>query len=187
MAINLTKGQKIDLTKTNPGLKSVMVGLGWDPNPGIGKFDCDASALILTSGKLKDTKDIVAFTNLKHKSGSVIHQGDNLTGQGEGDDEKILVDLVKLPAEYDKIVFVVNIYQAVQRKQHFGMIRNAFIRLVDTSTKQELLRYSLSDDYGGMTAMIFGEVYRHGGEWKFAALGQGTNDSGIPDIARRYQ
>ncbi|MDR0653163.1 MAG: TerD family protein [Synergistaceae bacterium] len=187
MAINLIKGQKIDLTKSNPGLKAVMVGLGWDPNPGTGKFDCDASAFVLSSGKLKGDKDAVSFVNLKHKSGCVVHQGDNLTGKGEGDDEKIFVDLAKLPAEYDRVVFVVNIYQAVQRHQHFGMIRNAFIRLVDTSTEQELMRYSLSDDYSGMTAMIFGEVYRHNSEWKFAALGQGTNDAGIPDLARRYQ
>jgi stress response protein SCP2 len=112
--------------------------------------------------------------------------GDNLTGQGEGDDEQIIVDLAKMPSEYDRIVIVVNIYQAYQRKQHFGLIKNAFIRLVDAKTNTEMCKYNLSEDYSGMTAMIFGEIYRHEGEWKFNAIGQGTKDSGLGELANRY-
>lgn len=112
--------------------------------------------------------------------------GDNLTGAGEGDDEQIIVELARVPAEYDRIVIVVNIYQAVQRKQHFGMIKNAFIRLVDARNNMELCRYNLTEDYSGMTAMVFGEVYRHNGEWKFNAIGQGTNDNSVGELANRY-
>lgn len=112
--------------------------------------------------------------------------GDNLTGAGDGDDEQIVIDLARIPADYDKIVFVVNIYQALQRRQHFGMIQNAFIRLVDGRNNNELCKYSLSEDYSGMTAMIFGEVYRYNGEWKFNAIGQGTNDPGLNELARRF-
>ena len=125
--------------------------------------------------------------NLHHKSGTVQHLGDNLTGEGDGDDEQIVVDLSKIPAEYDRIVIVVNIYHAVQRKQHFGMIENAFIRLVDGKNNREMCKYDLSEDYSDMTAMIFGEVYRHDGEWKFNAIGQGTKDPGIAELATRYK
>ena len=112
--------------------------------------------------------------------------GDNLTGEGEGDDEQIVIDLDRVPSEYDKIVIVVTIYQAQQRKQHFGLIENAFIRLVDGKNDQEILKYNLTEDYSGMTAMIFGEIYRHNGEWKFGAIGQGTKDTSIGDLCRRY-
>ena len=131
-------------------------------------------------------KDVVYFGNLTHSSNSVRHMGDNLTGAGEGDDEQILIDLKSVPAKYDRIVFAVNIYQAYDRHQHFGMIQNAFIRLVDGRNNNEMCIYNLTEDYSGMTAMIFGEVYRYHGEWKFNAIGQGTNDGSIGDFAKRY-
>ena len=200
MAVSLQKGQKVSLTKSNPGLSKVMVGLGWDEAPqkaqgvfgalfGGGKtqdIDCDATAILLQGGKLRGKEDIVYFGNLRHMTGMVQHMGDNLTGAGEGDDEQILIDLAGLPARYDRIVLVVNIYQAHKRGQHFGMIRNAFIRLVDARTNVEMCRYDLTENYSGMTAMIFGEIYRHNGEWKFNAIGQGTNDAGIGDLAQRF-
>lgn len=196
MSISLQKGQKVSLSKDNAGLSQVLVGLGWDeaPRKRAGFFapkpkpiDCDASALLLKNGKLADQSDVVYFGNLRHKSGTIQHMGDNLTGAGDGDDEQILVDLAKIPAEYDRIVIVVNIYQAFQRNQHFGMIQNAFIRLVDGRNNREMCQYNLSEDYSGMTAMIFGEIYRHNGEWKFNAIGQGTNDPGIGELANRYR
>lgn len=195
MSISLQKGQKVSLTKENAGLSNILIGLGWDeakrarggffaPKPQ--SIDCDASALLLKGGKLYDKSDIIYFGNLQHKTGAVWHMGDNLTGAGDGDDEQIVVDLSRLPQEYDRIVLVVNIYQALQRKQHFGMIENAFIRLVDGKTNREMCKYNLTENYSGMTAMIFGEVYRHNGEWKFNAIGQGTNDPGIGQLAQRY-
>ncbi len=200
MAINLQKGQKISLTKENAGLSKIIVGLGWDEvrQSGSGGFlsalfgtqpqaiDCDASAILLKNGKYVSKDDLVFFGNLKHKSGTVNHMGDNLTGAGEGDDEQIVIDLSKVPAEYDKIVIVVNIYQAVRRRQHFGMIENAFIRLVDAKNNKEICKYNLTENYSGMTAMIFGEVYRHNGEWKFSAIGNGTTDPGIAAVCQRY-
>lgn len=195
MSISLQKGQKVSLTKDNAGLSEIIIGLGWDeaPRKKGGLFarkpesiDCDASAILCISGKFRDKADVVYFGNLKHKSGAVKHMGDNLTGAGEGDDEQIIVDLKQVPSEYDKIILVVNIYQAVQRKQHFGMIKNAFIRLVDARNNMELCRYNLTEDYSGMTAMVFGEVYRHNGEWKFNAIGQGTNDNSVGELANRY-
>lgn len=194
MSISLQKGQKVSLSKDNAGLSKVIVGLGWDevkqkkgffapkPQP----IDCDASALLLRNGRLCAKEDIVFFGNLVHPTRTVQHMGDNLTGAGEGDDEQIIVDLASIPAEYDKIVVVVNIYQAVQRKQHFGLIENAFIRLVDARTNTEMCKYNLSESYPNMTAMIFGEIYRHNGEWKFNAIGQGTTDPGLGDVANRY-
>ncbi len=197
MSISLQKGQKVSLSKERAGLSGVMVGLGWDEIKQSGglfgglfsnkqTIDCDASAILLKNGKLVDKSDIVYFGNLRHKSNTVIHQGDNLTGAGEGDDEQIMIDLSRVPADYDKIVIIVNIYQAVQKKQHFGMIENAFIRLVDVRNNSEICKYNLTENYSGMTAMIFGEVYRHNGEWKFGAIGQGTTDPGIGELCRRY-
>ncbi len=145
-----------------------------------------ASALMLRSGKLCANEDIIYFGNLKHPTGTVQHMGDNLTGAGDGDDEQIIIDLAAVPQVYDKIVVVVNIYQAVQRKQHFGMIKNAFIRIVDARNNTELCKYDLSEDYSNMTAMIFGEIYRHNGEWKFNAMGQGTTDPGLGELANRF-
>ena len=181
--------------KDHAGLSKVVVGLGWDeakrekggffapkPQP----IDCDASAILLKNGRLFDKGDLIYFGNLRHRTGSVVHQGDNLTGAGDGDDEQIIVDLSSIPAEYDKIVFVVNIYQAVQRRQHFGMIQNAFIRLVDARNNNEMCKYNLSENYNGMTAMIFGEIYRHNGEWKFNAMGQATTDASLGELANRY-
>lgn len=200
MSISLQKGQKVSLSKDNTGLGKIVVGLGWDEvqqSSGGGflkslfgsspqAIDCDASAILLKNGKLTDKADVVFFGNLKHKSGTVVHQGDNLTGAGEGDDEQIVIDLARVPAEYDRIAIVVNIYQAVKRNQHFGMIQNAFIRLVDARNNHEMCKYNLTENYSGMTAMIFGEVYRHNGEWKFSAIGQGTNDPGLGELTRRY-
>ena len=190
MPINLSKGQKVDLTKGNPGLKSIMVGLGWDVNAFDtgADFDLDAAAFMLgADGKCPTDKEFVFYGNLAHPSESVKHMGDNLTGEGEGDDEQIVIDLDRVPSEYDKIVIVVTIYQAQQRKQHFGLIENAFIRLVDGKNDQEILKYNLTEDYSGMTAMIFGEIYRYNGEWKFGAIGQGTRDGGIGEMAARFQ
>ncbi|MBD5130918.1 MAG: TerD family protein [Ruminococcaceae bacterium] len=196
MSVNLQKGQKVDLTKGNAGLKCLVVGLGWDEAPK--KFslfnkqediDCDASAILITesTGKLAGPVDVVYYGQLMHRSGAVRHCGDNLTGAGDGDDEQIIVELNKVPADYNKIVFVVTIYQAMERKQQFGMIRNAFIRIVDADTGSELCKYNLSENYDGKTAMIFGEVYRYNGEWKFGAVGEPTNDNGIGDMAARFQ
>lgn len=201
MSISLTKGQKVSLTKDNTGLARVIVGLGWDEaqhssggglfsslfgGASSGPIDCDASAILLKNGKFVGRDDLVYFGNLRHKSGTVIHQGDNLTGAGDGDDEQIVIDLSKVPSEYDKIIIVVNIYNAAKRHQHFGMIQNAFIRLVDARNNNEMLKYNLTDNYSGMTAMIFGEIYRHNGEWKFTAIGQGTTDPGLSELCRRY-
>ena len=142
---------------------------------------------MLINGKLIRKEDLVYFGNLNHMTGTVQHMGDNLTGAGDGDDEQIVIDLASMPAEYDRIVLVVNIYQALKRNQHFGLIENAFIRIVDQRTNQEICRYDLTENYSGMTAMIFGEVYRHNGEWKFNAIGQGTTDPGLGELAHRYQ
>lgn len=199
MSISLQKGQKVSLSKDNAGLAKIIVGLGWDEvqqssgglfgalfGGGQQAIDCDASAIMLRNGKFIDKDDLVYFGNLKHRSGTVVHQGDNLTGAGDGDDEQIVIDLLRVPEIYDKIVIVVNVYQAVQRRQHFGMIKNAFIRLVDARNGNEMCKYNLTENYSGMTAMIFGEVYRHNGEWKFNAIGNGTTDPGLSELCRRY-
>ncbi len=196
MSVNLQKGQKVDLTKGNAGLKTLVVGLGWDEAPK--KFslfskqediDCDASAILINgqTGKLNGPVDVVYYGQLMHRSGAVRHCGDNLTGAGDGDDEQIIVELTKVPADFSKIEFVVTIYQARERKQHFGMIKNAFIRIVDADTGTELCKYNLSENYDGKTAMVFGEVYRYNGEWKFSAVGEPTNDNGIAEMAARFQ
>jgi len=187
MSVNLKKGEKINLTKDGgQGLRSVMVGLGWDEAPHSGGFfglfkpqaiDCDASVILCgADGKVIAPGDakrsVVYFGNLSHPSGAIVHQGDNLTGEGEGDDEQIMVDLTRVPAEIQKMVFTVNIYDADKRGQHFGMIRNAFIRLVDRSKGSEICRFNLTEDYSGMTGLVVGEIYRRNGEWKFNAIGQ---------------
>lgn len=198
MSVNLQKGQKVELKKSNGGaLRTVMVGLGWDEvqqskgffgafKSGGADIDCDASAFICQNGRLMGKEDIVYFGNLRHNSGCVQHMGDNLTGAGDGDDEQIMINLAALPAKYDKIVVVVNIYQAMQRRQHFGMIRNAFIRICDADTNQELCKYNLSENYNGMTAMVFGELYRYNGTWKFNAIGQATQDNDLGSLAGRF-
>lgn len=195
MSVKLQKGQKVSLSKERAGLSKIIVGLGWDEAPRKKGFfgtkpadiDCDAFVLMLKGGKLADVKDIVYFGNLSHKSGSVIHTGDNLTGAGEGDDEQIIIELDKVPADYDKLILAVNIYQADKRKQDFGMIENAFIRLVDARNNEEMCIYNLTENYAGQTAMLFGELYRHNGEWKFGAVGMGTKDIGINEFAKRYR
>lgn len=203
MSVSLQKGQKVDLTKGNNTLKSIVVGLGWDEGGkeatgglfgglfggGAKKqdIDCDASAIICgAGGKLTAKEDIIYFGNLKHTTNCVRHMGDNLTGAGAGDDEQIWVDLQALPSKYEKIVFVVNVFQARERRQHFGMIKNAFIRIVDADTNKELFKYNLSENYNDMTAMIFGEIYRYENEWKFSAVGQATTDNGIGEVSKRF-
>jgi len=200
MSINLKKGERISLTKDNAGLSKIMVGLGWDAAKKSGggllgslfggsapNIDCDASVLMLDSNdRIKGKDDIVYFGNLKSKCGSVRHMGDNLTGDGEGDDEQIMVDLKNVPANIQKLVFVVNIYDCVRRKQDFGMIGNAFIRLVNLDGNKELVKYNLTEQYGGKTALIVGELYRHGSEWKFVGVGEGTGDTSLKDIAQKY-
>lgn len=188
MSVKLQKGQKVSLTKEQPGLSRVIVGLGWDEAKGYGStsIDCDAFALLLTAGNLTEKKDVVYFGNLHHYSRAVNHMGDNLTGAGEGDDEQIVIDLDSVPEQYDRIVIAVNIYQAKQKRQHFGMIENAFIRLVDARNNKEICIYNLTENYSGSTAMLFGEVYRRNGEWKFSADGQGTPDGSVAEVAKRY-
>ena len=188
MAVSLQKGQKVELRKSDgSSLKRVIVGLGWDVAVKGHSIDCDASAFACRNGKLMNSSDIVYFGHLKHSSGSIMHTGDNLTGAGDGDDEQIIVDFSKLPQDYDKIVFVVNIYNSKQRRQHFGMIQNAFIRIVDAESNTELCKYNLTEDYDQMTAMIFGEIYLRNGQWKFNAIGQGTKDSSVDDLAARFR
>lgn len=195
MAVSLQKGQKVELRKANGNeLNKVVIGLGWDAVAQKRGFfarkidiDCDASAFVCSNGKLVDISDVVYFGNLTHKSGTIRHMGDNLTGEGDGDDEQIFIDLKSLPNNYDKIVFVVNIYKAFERKQHFGLIENAFIRVCDGESNQELCKYNLSENYDNMTAMIFGEVYRYNGTWKFNAIGQATQDNDLGALAVRFQ
>ena len=195
MSVSLQKGQKVSLSKENAGLSKIIIGLGWDQAnqkkrlffaPKAQEIDCDSAAIMLQNGKFIDKTDLIYFGNLRHKTDTVFHMGDNLTGAGAGDDEQIMIDLSAIPPQYDKIAIVVNIYQAMQRKQHFGMIQNAFCRVVDVRNNQELCKYNLTGNYSGMTAMIFCELYRRNGEWKFSAVGQGTNDPGLGELAKRY-
>ena len=174
--ISLFKGQKIDLTKGNPKLSKILVGLGWDTKKYDGgyDFDLDAAAFLLgSSGKVQSDSDFVFYNNLKHNSGAVQHMGDNLTGAGDGDDEQIRVDLSKLPANIDKVAFTVTIHEADTRRQNFGQVSNAFIRIVDESSGKELIRYDLGEDFSVETAVVVGELYRNAGEWKFNAIGSG--------------
>lgn len=176
MPVSLSKGQKISLTKGNPGLKKVVVGLGWDINAFDtgASFDLDSSAFLLTdAGKVSKPEDFVFYGNLNHPSGAVSHCGDNLTGAGDGDDEQIKIDLSKVPAEITKIDFTVTIHEAEARRQNFGQINNSFIRIYNEETGEEILRYDLGEDFSIETAAVFGELYKHGDEWKFNAIGSG--------------
>lgn len=176
MPISLAKGQKVDLTKGNPGLSKIMVGLGWDVNAFDSgtAFDLDTAAFMTGgNGKCPTEKEFIFYGNLEHTSGSVKHLGDNLTGNGDGDDEQILIDLSLIPANIDKIAFTVTIYDAETRRQNFGQVSNSFIRIVDERTGQELIRYDLGEDFSIETAVVVGELYRHNGEWKFNAMGSG--------------
>jgi tellurium resistance protein TerD len=187
MGVSLSKGGNVSLTKEAPGLTAVLVGLGWDARTTSGQdFDLDASALMIgTSGKILSDSHFVFFNNLTSPDGSVEHTGDNLTGEGEGDDEVIKVNLAGVPAECDKLVFTVSIYDAEARGQSFGQVRNAYIRIVNQAGGGEIARYDLSEDASTETAMLFGEVYRNGAEWKFRAVGQGYT-SGLSGIARDF-
>ena len=188
MAVCLKKGQKVDLTKGNPGLKKVIVGLGWDVNryDGGSDFDLDASAFMLgANGHVTADSDFIFYSNAAHASGSVVYGGDNRTGAGEGDDEQITVDLGLVPANIEKIDFTVTIYEADVRRQNFGQVSNAYVRIVDEATGSELIRYDLEEDYSIETALVVGELYRHGGEWKFNAIGSGFQ-GGLEALCRNY-
>ncbi len=188
MPINLSKGQKVDLTKGNPGLKNIMVALGWDVNAfdSGADFDLDAAAFMLgETGKCPTEKEFVFYGNLEHPSEAVKHMGDNLTGEGEGDDEQIQIDLAKIPANIAKIAFTVTIYDAEVRRQNFGQVSNSFIRIVDESTGAELIKYDLGEDFSIETAVVVGELYRHNGEWKFNAIGSGFQ-GGLAALCAHY-
>lgn len=187
MGVSLTKGGNVSLTKEAPGLTDIVVGLGWDARTTTGTdFDLDASAIALKpDGKVYSDQHFVFFNNLKSPEGAVEHLGDNLTGAGEGDDEQIKVHLTQVPPDIDKIVFPVSIYDAGARQQSFGQVRNAFIRIVNESGGSEIARYDLSEDASTETAMVFGEVYRAGSDWKFRAVGQGYA-SGLRGIAQDF-
>jgi tellurium resistance protein TerD len=184
VAISLTKGGNVNLSKEAPGLTAVFFGLGWDVRTTTGDdFDLDASAIACnTSGKVVSDQHFVFFNNLKTPDGAVEHTGDNRTGVGEGDDEVIKVDLATLSADVDKVAFIASIYDADTRKQAFGQVRNAYIRVVNQADNNELARYDLSEDYSTETALVFGELYRSGGDWKFRAVGQGYA-SGLAGVA----
>ena len=187
MGVSLSKGGNVSLSKEAPGLSAVLVGLGWDARSTTGAdFDLDASALLLNaSGKVVSDLHFVFYNNLTSPDGSVEHTGDNLTGEGEGDDESIKVNLAAVPAEVERIVFPVSIHDAETRAQSFGQVRNAFIRVVNQAGGTELARYDLSEDASSETAMVFGELYRNGTEWKFRAVGQGYA-SGLAGIAADF-
>lgn len=176
MAISLQKGQKVDLTKNSPGLSKLIIGLGWDTNKYDGGFDydLDAAAFLLgEDGKVTSEKDFVFYGNLSHSSNSVVHLGDNLTGDGDGDDEQMKIDLSLVPENVHKIDFTVTIHEYEARKQNFGQVSNAFIRIVDQDKNEELIRYDLGEDFSVETAVVIGELYRNGAEWKFNAIGSG--------------
>lgn len=188
MPINLSKGQKVDLTKKNPGLKSIMVGLGWDVNAfdSGADFDLDAAAFMLgDNGKCPTEKEFIFYGNLTHPSEALKHMGDNLTGEGEGDDEQIFVDLSKIPSNVSKVAFTVTIYEAESRGQNFGQVSNSFIRIVDESTGQELIHYDLGEDFSIETAVVVGELYKYNGEWKFNAIGSGFQ-GGLAALCGHY-
>jgi len=188
MPINLAKGQKVDLTKGNPGLKKIMVGLGWDVNAfdSGSSFDLDAAVFMVGSnGKCPTEKEFVFYGNLEHESGSVKHLGDNLTGEGDGDDEQITIDLSAIPANIDKIAFTVTIYDADTRNQNFGQVSNSFIRIVNEENNEELIRYDLGEDFSIETAVVVGELYRYNGEWKFNAIGSGFQ-GGLAALCNHY-
>ena len=187
MAISLQKGGNVNLSKEAPSLKQMAIGLGWDPRATDGAgFDLDGSAFMLkASGKVRSDSDFIFYNNPKSADGSVTHAGDNTSGAGEGDDEKILIDLSAVPAEIDKISIGVTIHDADARKQNFGMVAKAYIRCLDANTNKEIARYDLSEDSSTETAMIFGEIYRAGSEWKFKAVGQGFK-GGLGPLARSF-
>ena len=193
MAISLKKGQKVDLTKGNPGLSKLLIGLGWDTNKydGGSDFDLDASAFLLgANGKVRKDEDFIFYGNLDSPDGSVHHTGDNLTGEGEGDDEVLTIDFTKVPADVDKIAITVTIYEAQVRKQNFGQVSNAYVRVARMANAQdmqgtEVLRFDLMEEFSVETALVVCEIYRHNGEWKFNAVGAGYQ-GGLEALCRAY-
>ncbi|WP_372425445.1 TerD family protein [Salinarimonas chemoclinalis] len=187
MGVSLSKGGNVSLSKEAPGLTNVIVGLGWDPRATDGaEFDLDASVfLVKDDGKVRTDQDFIFYNNLKSVDGSIEHTGDNRTGEGDGDDEAVKVNLAGVPAEVKRLVFAVTIHEGEARKQNFGQVSNAFIRVVNAAGGAEIARYDLSEDASVETAMIFGEVYRHGDEWKFKAVGQGFA-GGLGPLARHH-
>lgn len=186
-AISLVKGQKVDLTKTNPDVKAFKVGLGWNPNAAVGgTFDVDVSAFILgANGKRVSDSHFVFYNNLKSPNDFVTHTGDNRDGQGEGDDETLIVDFSKVSPEEEAIVFVVTIHDAAAKNQNFGQVQGSFIRICDNATGQEIMKYDLNEDYSVETAMEFGKLYKKDGEWKFEAIGTGMK-GGLQDYLNKY-
>ncbi len=188
MPINLSKGQKVSLTKDNPGLNNILVGLGWDVNAFDSgtSFDLDASVFIAdASGKCPSDKEFIFYGNKEHTSGAVKHMGDNTTGEGDGDDEQIHIELNKVPDNLEKIAFTVTIYEAEQRHQNFGQVSNAYIRIIDEATGTELVRFDLGEDFSIETAVVVGELYRNNGEWKFNAIGSGFQ-GGLAALCGHY-
>lgn len=188
MAINLTKGQKISLTKECPSLREITVGLGWDINGYSGgfDFDLDASCFICgDNGKVRSDEDFIFYSNLVSADGSVKHTGDNRTGSGDGDDEEIIVDLSKVADNVSKIAFTVTIYDAIKRNQNFGQVSNAYVRLIDNLTGKELLRFNLGEDFSIETAIVVCELYKYNGEWKFNAIGSGYS-GGLAALCSQY-
>lgn len=188
MAITLVKGQKIDLTKTNPGLKKVIIGLGWDTNKYSGghSFDLDASVFLVGSnGRTNHDEDFIFYNNLESRNKAVIHIGDNRTGEGDGDDEQIILEFDKMPADVDKMAVAVTIYDALERGQNFGQVSNAYVRVLDEATGAELIRYDLGEDFSIETALVVCEIYRHAGEWKFNAVGSGFQ-GGLAALCKNY-
>jgi tellurium resistance protein TerD len=187
MAISLQKGGNVNLSKEAPGMSKMVVGLGWDARATDGaEFDLDGTVFLLSaSGKVRGDKDMIFYNNLKSTDGSVAHSGDNRTGAGEGDDESITLDLSRIPPDVDKIAVCVTIHEAESRRQNFGMVQHAFVRCVNANGNSEVARYDLSEDSSTETAMVFGEVYRANGDWKFRAVGQGFK-GGLGPLARNY-
>jgi len=188
MTINLSKGQRIDLTKSNPGLKKAIIGLGWDTNKYSGgyDFDLDAAAFLVgADGKVMNDKDFIFYNNLQGANGSVIHTGDNITGEGDGDDEQLIIEFDKIPSHIDKVAITVTIHDALQRAQNFGQVSNAFIRVVNEQTNEEVLIYNLAEEFSIETAIVVCELYRHGSEWKFNAIGSGFQ-GGLAALCANY-
>ncbi len=187
MAVSLSKGGNISLEKADPGIKKILVGLGWDERATDGQnFDLDASVFVLgENGKVRGDHDFIFYNQLTSQCGSIVHQGDNRTGEGAGDDEAVKIDLASVPADINKIAVTVTIHDAEKNNQNFGQVSNAFIRVVNDESGTEVARYDLTEDYSIETAMIFGELYRHNGEWKFKAVGQGFA-GGLAPMAKEY-
>ena len=187
MSISLSKGGNVSLSKEEPGLTKVLIGLGWDTRSSDGAaFDLDASAFLLAdTGKVRRDNDFIFYNNLRADDGSVEHTGDNRTGEGDGDDEALVIDLACVPADVQRVAVAATIHDAEGRRQNFGMVQNAFMRVVNTANDREIARYDLAEDYSVETALIFGEIYRHNSDWKFRAVGQGYQ-GGLAPLARNY-